>query len=264
MNKIPAIGVSLFLSLFLVISSAQAQYPGGMGNGGGNRGGFQGIDSATRAKYAHMSVGHVFGKIVDEKTKKGIEFASVALFKSKNDSLITGQLTESNGDFSLETLPFGRFKLKITSLGYAPLEKEVMILPNSMEQDLGNIVLSMDEKTLNTVTVTGEKSTIEIKPDKKVFNVEKDLSSRGGTAVDIMEKIPGVSVDGSGNVTLRNLTPIIYVDGKPTTLTMDQIPSDQIEKVEVIIVHDHANFDYYFPRKILLDRISEGSDFMKI
>ena len=121
MNKIPAIGVSLFLSLFLVISSAQAQYPGGMGNGGGNRGGFQGIDSATRAKYAHMSVGHVFGKIVDEKTKKGIEFASVALFKSKNDSLITGQLTESNGDFSLETLPFGRFKLKITSLGYAPL-----------------------------------------------------------------------------------------------------------------------------------------------
>ena len=232
MNKIPAIVLSSFLLLFVSVS--HAQYPGGMGGGQGNGGGFPRVDSATRAKYAGMSVGHIFGKIVDEKTKKGVEFASVALYKLRNDSLITGQLTESNGEFSLPNLPFGGFKLKVTFVGYTPLEKQIIIMPKTVEQDLGNIVLSMDNKTLNAVTVTAEKSTIEIKPDKKVFNVEKDLSSRGGTAADIMEKIPGVSVDGSGNVTLRNLTPIIYVDGKPTTLTMDQIPSDQIEKVEVI------------------------------
>ena len=89
-------------------------------------------------------------------------------------------------------------------------------------------------KRLGTVTVTGEKSTLELKPDRKVFNVEKDLSARGGDAVDVMKNIPGVATDESGNVTLRNNTPIIYVDGKPTTLTLEQIPADQIDKVEVI------------------------------
>ena len=74
MNKIPAIVLSSFLLLFVSVS--HAQYPGGMGGGQGNGGGFPRVDSATRAKYAGMSVGHIFGKIVDEKTKKGVEFAS--------------------------------------------------------------------------------------------------------------------------------------------------------------------------------------------
>jgi outer membrane receptor protein involved in Fe transport len=234
MKKTLSIGISLFVLLTLSMLQVQAQYgPGsGGGNGGGNGGGYQGAGQGSGQP--RPAIGHIFGKIVDEKTKKGIEFASVAIYKLRNDSLIGGQLTESNGEFSLTNMPFGGLKLKVTFVGYAPLEQQVIITPKTLEQDLGNIVLSEDNKTLNAVTVTAEKSTIEIRPDKKVFNVEKDLSSRGGTAADIMEKIPGVSVDGSGNVTLRNLTPIIYVDGKPTTLTMDQIPSDQIEKVEVI------------------------------
>ena len=172
--------------------------------------------------------------MVDSK-KKPVEFASVALYTIRTDSLVGGQLTDGKGEFTIDNIPLGGYNLKITFVGYTPIEQKVIILPKNAEQDLGNIVMEDDTKTLGDVTVTAEKSTIEIKPDKKVFNVEKDLlSSRGGTAIDVMEKIPGVSTDASGNVTLRNLTPIIYVDGKPTTLTMDQIPADQIDKVEVI------------------------------
>ena len=232
MKKALPVFVSLFLFIALAVLPAQAQFGPGSGNGPGGFGGGKG--SNQNSGQPRPSIGHVFGKIVDAKSKKPVEFAWVALFKDKNDSLITGQLTETNGEFSLDNLPFGKFKLKISFLGYATIEKEIMILPNSLDQDLGNVALAQDEKTLNTVTVTGEKSTIELKPDRKVFNVEKDLSTRGGTGEDVMKNIPGVSTDASGNVTLRNLTPIIYVDGKPTTLTLDQIPADQIDRVEVI------------------------------
>ena len=247
MKKALATCFSFILLALIAALPATAQFGGGPGGGNGGMGGgmgsgngtgssggksgFQGMGQGTGTR---PSIGHVFGKVVDAKTKKGVEFASVALFRAKNDSLITGQLTEGNGDFSLDNLPFGKFKLKISFLGYTPLEQEVMILPNTVEQDLGNLALSQDDKTLKAVTVTGEKSTIELKADRKVFNVEKDLSARGGTGIDVMKNIPGVSTDADGNVTLRNSTPIIYVDGKPTTLTMDQIPADQIDRVEVI------------------------------
>jgi iron complex outermembrane receptor protein len=229
--------VSLFLLTLFLAAPVHAQYGPGSGGGnggfGGGTGGGKGSGQGTGQ--ARPSIGHVFGKIIDAKTKKPVEFASVALFKARNDSLITGMLTETNGEFSLDNLPFGKFKLKVSFLGYTTLEKDILIMSaTTIEQDLGNVALSQDDKTLNAVTITGEKATIELKPDRKVFNVEKDLSTRGGTGEDVMKNIPGVSVDGSGNVTLRNLSPIIYVDGKPTTLTLDQIPADQIDRVEVI------------------------------
>ena len=234
MKKRFASAVSLLIFILQSFTPVQAQFGPGSGGGNGGNSGGKGSYQGMAQGQPRPSIGHVFGKIVDSKTKKPVEFASVALFKAKNDSLITGQLTESNGEFSLDNLPFGKFKLKISFLGYTTQEKEIMILPNSLDQDLGNVALSQDEKTLNAVTITGEKATIELKPDRKVFNVEKDLSTRGGTGEDVMKNIPGVSTDASGNVTLRNLTPIIYVDGKPTTLTLDQIPADQIDRVEVI------------------------------
>ncbi len=204
--------------------------PGGGGKGGGSgTGGFGGLPQGMK-----MNIGRIFGKVLDPKTKKGIEFASVALYTLKGDSLTAGQLTETNGDFSLNDLPFGGYKLKITFLGYKTLEQKVIVSPGNGEQELGNINLEVDEKVLKEVTVTADKPMLELKPDRKVFNVDKDLSAKGGTGVDVMKNIPGVSTDADGNVTLRNNSPILYIDGKPTTLTLAQIPADQIDKVEVI------------------------------
>ena len=225
----------LVLLGFIIASPLQAQFGGGQGGmGGGNSSGNMGSGKAAALQGMKLSVGRVFGKVVDSLTKKPVEFASVALYTFRGDSLVTGQLTETNGDFSLDNLPFGGFKLKINYLGYLTVEKKVIVTPNTVEQDVGNLLIRQDNKILKEVTVTAEKSTIELKPDRKVFNVDKDLSSRGGTGTDVFKNVPGVSTDADGNVTLRNLAPIVYVDGKPTTLTMDQIPADQIDKVEVI------------------------------
>lgn len=236
-KKISLLFSVIILFLTMPICAQYGQGGGGNNGGGGGMGGNQGGGSRMGGAGmggARPSIGHIYGKVVEDDTKKGVEFASVALYTLRTDSLIGGQLTEGNGDFSLENLPLGGYKLKITFLGYNPVEQKVIVTLANAEQDLGNIKMTENEKTLNTVTVTGEKSMMELKPDRKVFNVEKDLSARGGDAVDVMKNIPGVSTDESGNVTLRNSTPIIYVDGKPTTLTLEQIPADQIDRVEVI------------------------------
>jgi outer membrane receptor protein involved in Fe transport len=174
-----------------------------------------------------------------------------------NDVAISGMITERNGDFSLENLPiFGNFKLRVTAIGYKKYEQKVAFdlkrpgsqgdmsqALNGVDKDLGNIKLVVaDAQTLEQVTVTGSKPLISLGVDKKVYNVEKDISAQGGTGVDVMKNVPSVSVDIDGNVTLRNSTPTILVDGMPTTLTLDQIPADAIQSVE-IITNPGAKYD---------------------
>lgn len=113
---------------------------------------------------------------------------------------------------------------------------------NAFDKDLGNIKLANDVKQLQTVTVTASKPTLRMDIDKKVYNVEKDIVNAGGTALDVMKNVPSVNVDIDGNVTLRNSTPQIYIEGRPTTLTLDQIPADAIESVEVI-TNPSAKYD---------------------
>jgi hypothetical protein len=180
------------------------------------------------------NIGRLYGKVVDAKTKEPVEFASVALFIFGKDSAIAGVLTKPNGDFSLDNLPVGGFKLRIQFLGYKNIEQKLFINFQKLEQDLGDIQLEPDETLLQEATVTAEKSTVSLSIDKRVYNVDKDLSLRGGTALDAMKNVPGVSVDADGNTTLRNSSPQIYIDGRPTTLTLQQIPADQIDRIEVI------------------------------
>jgi hypothetical protein len=177
---------------------------------------------------------HVFGKVVDGKTKKAVDYASVSLLAATKDSLIAGMLTEPNGDFSIDNVAPGSYRLKVTFMGYKTYEKTINLSAANPEQDLGNIIMEANAQSLTEVTVTGEKATINMNVDRKVFNVDKDISSRGGNGLDVMKNIPGVSIDADGNVTLRNNTPQIYIDGKPTSLTLDQVPSDEIDRVEVI------------------------------
>lgn len=180
-----------------------------------------------------LSIGHVYGKVLDGQTKKPMSYVSVSLYTMK-DSLVTGQLTEDNGDFSFSDLRAGAYNVKVTFIGYKDLISKVIVTPAKSDQDVGNLTLLQDSKQLKEVDVTGERSTVELKVDRKVFNVGNDISARGGTGLDVMKNIPSVSIDASGNVTLRNNTPQVYIDGRPTTLTLEQIPADQIDKVEVI------------------------------
>src|SRR6202012_2755172 len=112
----------------------------------------------------------------------------------------------------------------------------------SFEKDMGVIKLVEDVKTLSAATVTAAPPTMKLDMDKKVFNVEKNIVSAGGTGLDVMRNVPSVNVDIDGNVTLRGAAPTIFVDGSPTTLTLDEIPADAIESVEVI-TNPSARYD---------------------
>ncbi len=180
------------------------------------------------------AIGKIYGRVLDANTKQPVEFASVAAYSVKGDSIISGSLVKQNGDFSLEKLPLIPLKIKISFIGYTTLEQTVALNMQNMDIDLGNLKLELDTKVLNEVVVGEEKSTITMNIDRKIYNVEKDISTKGGTAADVMKNIPSVSVDEEGNATLRNSNTQVYVDGRPTTLTLAQIPADEIERVEVI------------------------------
>ncbi|MEJ0101120.1 MAG: outer membrane beta-barrel family protein [Bacteroidota bacterium] len=209
--------------------------------------------------------GRFYGKIVDSLTNKPIELVSVQLVqsrfdsvtKSRKDIVISGMLTKANGEFSLENVPvFGQFKLKISVIGFKTIERSVSFglsrngqgggdmssMLTALDKDLGNIKLFIEDKVLSNVTVTSSKPLFEMGIDKKVFNVDKNIVSAGGSGVDVMRNVPSLNVDIDGNVTLRNNAPQIFVDGRPTTMTLDQIPADAIESVE-IITNPSAKYD---------------------
>lgn len=209
----------------------------------------------------NLNFGRFYGKIIDANTNKPLLAASVQLLQAKYDSLsktrktvvVAGQLTDATGDFSLENLSLvGQFTLKITAIGYQTLERAVKFdikmggdyskMMNNADVDLGNLKLLVDAKQLAEITVTGTKPFMQMGVDRKIFNVEKNIVSTGQTASELMRNIPGVDVDIDGNVSLRNASPTIFVDGRPTTLTLDQIPSDAIQSVE-LITNPSAKFD---------------------
>lgn len=236
---------------FLISYTSFSQIPTGGGRPGGNR---------------QMPTGTLYGKLIESNTSKPIEYASVQLIQNKFDSAskkrkdvaIAGMITKANGEFLLENVPvFGQLKLKITVVGFKPYEQPVSFdikrpdpnnggdmssLLGALDKDLGNIKIDIEDKTLENVTVTSSKPGLQLGIDRKVFNVDKNLVSAGGTAVDIMKNIPSLSVDLDGNVTMRNNAPQILVDGRPTTMTLDQIPADAIESVE-LITNPSAKYD---------------------
>ncbi|HSC52908.1 MAG TPA: TonB-dependent receptor [Phnomibacter sp.] len=110
------------------------------------------------------------------------------------------------------------------------------------DKDLGNILLHPDAKMLENVTVTGSKPMMQLGIDRKIFNVDKNLAASGSSAIDIMRQIPSVNVDIDGNVSVRNSSPTLFVDGRPTTLTIEQIPADEIASVE-LITNPSAKYD---------------------
>jgi len=210
-------------SLLTISVFVQAQMPGGGGN------------PKDMAKFMKDVKGRMYGKIIDASTNKPVEYASVVLLWFNKDSAIAGGFAKENGDFSLEGLPpMGGFRLKISMIGYKTVVQKVYMAPNKLDQDLGNIKMAVDEKLLNEIEVTAEKSTFQMSVDRKVYNVEKDLSVRGGTGIDVLKNIPTITVDGEGNATLREKAVMIYIDGRPTNLSITQIPADAIERVEVI------------------------------
>lgn len=186
---------------------------------------------AQRWGGGRLAMGHAYGRVIDV-DKKPVAFASVSVLQG--DSMVGGALVQENGDFDLPKLPLGKLTLKVAGLGYSTLEKEFTLSMENPTQDLGNLRLEADAVVLKAAEVTKERATQVLQVDRRVYNVDKDISVAGGDATDVMKNIPGLSVDADGNVEMRGKSPRIFVDGRPSPLTLDQIPASDIERVEVI------------------------------
>lgn len=179
----------------------------------------------------------ITGKITEKTSNQPLEYATISLLNTNNFKTFSGGITNNLGEFSIETNA-GIYDIKIEFISFNPLIiKQKSLLENT---NLGTIAMAENPSQLGEVVVRAETSTVEIKLDKKVYNVGKDMIVKGGTASDVLNNVPSVTVDGDGNVSLRgNENVKIFIDGRPSNAVniataMQAIPADAIDKVEVI------------------------------
>ena len=186
--------------------------------------------------------GLVKGQIVDEATGEPLEYATISVHALPDSNLVTGGVTDQNGIFSIE-LKRGRYYLSIAFISYESTTTNPFEIDRGrMTADLGEIALKANAQTLQEVEVRAERSRMQLSLDKRVFNVGKDLANAGGSASDVLDNVPSVTVDVEGNVSLRGSGGVrILINGRPSGLVgtgdtdgLRQIPANLIERVEVI------------------------------
>jgi len=181
----------------------------------------------------------VSGKIIEAETNQPLEYATISFFSKAENKIIGGGITDLQGEFKIKTTP-GVYDIYIEYFSFKGITK----LDINLNQDtnFGNLKMKADLQALDAVDIIAEKTTVEIKLDKKIYNVGKDLTVRGGSVSDVLDNVPSVSVDTEGNVALRgNENVRILINGKPSGLVglnstdaLRQLPADAIEKVEII------------------------------
>ena len=182
------------------------------------------------------------GVIVDSTSGKPVEFASIALINTQTKKPIDGTVADDKGRFTLNKLPQGDFQLLISFVGYRNKTLSSVKLDRRGDVALGTVKLAPDVRTLSEVNVVGQSALVEEKVDRLVYNAEKDLTAKGGDATDVMRKVPLLSVDLDGNVSLRGNSNVrVLINNKPSTIVassvadaLKQIPADMIKTVEVI------------------------------
>lgn len=191
---------------------------------------------------AYTQKGILKGKVVDAQSGSALSYATIQIFKASDGALLTGGITNEDGTFSIES-SMGELKGAIDFIGFQTYDLGAFSLSSAQSvHDFGTIQLASANSTLDEVVVQAEKSSMELSLDKRVFNVGKDLGNAGGSAVEILNNIPSVTVDGEGNVKLRGASNVrILVDGKPSGLIsfkggsgLQQLQASLVEKVEVI------------------------------
>jgi outer membrane receptor protein involved in Fe transport len=188
----------------------------------------------------------VSGIVLDKDNGIPLEYATLILQSVENPSQVTGGITDQNGRFNVEA-KIGDYNIKIEYISYKTYTLSNKNLIDNT--DLGTISIAMDVAQLNEVELIAERTTVELRLDKKVYNVGQDLTVKGGSVTDVLDNVPSVSVDVEGNISLRgNGSVRILINGKPSALSglspeaLQQLPADAIEKVEVI-TNPSARYD---------------------
>jgi len=204
--------------------------------------------NTIKAENPATKKGSIVGKITDKNSNSVLQYATVALYNASDSSLLNGTITNEEGVFSIENIPSGNYYLVAEYLGFeSQVVNDIRIDDDQNLVEVNNIELGEISTDLDELTVVGEKRNIIIKADKKVLNVDKNLSAKGGNAVDALKVSPSITVDQDGNVLLRGSTSFkVLIDGKPTALkpseVLKQMPAGRIENIE-LITNPSAKYD---------------------
>lgn len=194
--------------------------------------------------------GKISGQITDDKNKI-VEFANVTLLKAKDSTLVKGALSDANGSFEFEKIPFGSYLINISQMGYKKFyTPKFSIDSDNPSVKLSNLILTEDSKQLSEVQVIAKKPFIEQQLDKTVVNVENSIVSAGSTALEVLEKSPGITVDKDGNISLKGKQNVmVMMDGKPTYMSagdlanlLRNMQSSSLDKIE-IMTNPPAKYD---------------------
>lgn len=230
MKTLKAIRIILFL-IFLALTHIQAQD--------------QSKDAPPKmppVKQEKIGYGKISGTVVDEK-QESVPFAAISLKDATTEKIIDGTVSDDKGHFVIKSIVEGKYLINISFIGYETFVKGPYEFTGKGDiYSLGSIAISRAAVTLDEVVVEGQRELIEDKVDRIVYNAEQDKSTAGGDATDVLRRVPLLSVDLDGNVSLRGSSNIkVLIDGRPSAImasnvsdALKQIPADQIKSVEVI------------------------------
>ncbi|MGN6619330.1 MAG: outer membrane beta-barrel protein [Ilyomonas sp.] len=216
-------------------------------------------EPSDRKNYADIKIS-IKGKVTDQTTNNNIPGATVQIFTTQTLStedpkparFSANVISGPDGSFEFNNIPFApEFTIIVSAVGHTSANRDVSFQVINDEdidrnkvltKDIGEVSLTVQSNNLGNVVVTSQKPGMQFGIDRKIFNVEQNITAQGGTAVDVMKNIPSLTVDVDGNVQMRNSSPQILIDGRPTILTLDQIPADNIERVE-LVTNPSAKYD---------------------
>lgn len=196
--------------------------------------------------------GSIYGKVSDQLKNKPLEYVKVAVYNSKDSALVFGQYTDIEGKFQIENLALSNYYVKVTLAGYEPVLFSDIVLKSDFKLNyLGQIILiPINQKLIDEITVQGRQDIMKSGIDKKVYNVSEDITLKGGTANDILKNLPSVDLDQDGRIMLRGEGSVnVLIDGRPSSLTgsngktlLDALPAGSIERIE-IVTNPSAKYD---------------------
>ena len=225
-----------FLLIVWGASLAQAQIPAGAPAAGAPASKPELITEVPRGNAS------ISGSVIDSTLNKAVEFANVVLYSKATNKILDGVMADDKGKFTISKIAPGDYKLQISFIGYTDKVINTVQIQKGQELNLGAIKIRPSVQALKEVTITAQKAMIEEKVDRLVYNAEKDITAKGGDASDVLKKVPMLTVDLDGNVSLRGSQNIrVLINNKPSTImassvadALKQIPADMIKTVEVI------------------------------
>lgn len=249
-------------SSFTVLAQGGGRPPGGNdgmgmpgGRGGGRHGGGNipgmGQESSADQLNQRPKIGRATGEVVDANTGEPLAYAVVSIINPSDTTIVTGAVTNKDGKFSVKNIPVGKYIIRIKFIGYRSAKNDsLLITPRNPLKDFGTIRLKPQEIATNEVEITAKRETITSSIDKKVFEVDETVATIGGSATDVLQQVPSISVDMNNSIQLRGSGGVtVLIDGRPSSLTganrdavLDNIPANAIERIEVV-TNPSAKYD---------------------